>query len=64
MDARYLKWAVVIFLALGAWEYAFGFDAMAAFLFPFVAVVLFFLFLLGQSPSHKVVEWISDDSLR
>ena len=64
MDARYLWWALGFFVALGVWEYLYGFNAMAAFLFPFVAVVLLFLFLLGDAPVKKTEHWISDEPLR
>lgn len=64
MDARYLGLALVLAVALGAWEYVFGFNALAAFLFPFVAVVLVFLSLLGDSPTKRAVRWMSDPSLK
>jgi hypothetical protein len=64
VDGRYLWCALALFVALGAWEYLCGFNAAAAFLFPFVAVVLVFMGLLGDSPSARTLHWMSDDPLK
>jgi hypothetical protein len=64
VDWRYVGWAAALLVALGAWEFAFGYNAAAAFIAPFVAVVLLFLGLLGESPAGRVVHWMSDESAK
>ena len=60
MDFRYLWSALVLTIALGAWEYVYGYNGAAALLWPFVVLVLVFLALLGESPSRKATHWFSD----